>query len=223
MNDAWSGYAHIDHFFRLAHSMESSGHKWIVFHCIAKHHQLCAADTLTVSGCFCRLFDDPPHQLHCIHVDAGLGRSHIDGGTYQISLRKCLRDGCNQPFICNGHTLLHQCRIAADKINPAGLCSLIQCMCKTGIIRITARSCYQSDRRHGDPLIDDWNTKLHLDLLGFCHQILCRPADLVVDLLTGFINIFIAAAKQRDTHRNRTDIQMLLLDHLNRRKNIFLI
>ena len=223
MDDSRSGYAHIDHFFRLAHTMERSGHKRIVFHCIAEHHQLSTAYTLAVCGCFCRLFYDLPHQLHCIHVDAGLGRSHVDGGTYQISLRQCLRDRCDQPSVSIGHTLLHQRRIAADKIDTAGLSRLIQCMRKAGIIRITAGSGYQSDRCHRDPLIDNRNTKLHLDLLGFCHQILCRTANLVVDLLTGFINIFVAAAKQRDAHRNRTDIQMLLLDHLNRRKNIFLI
>ena len=78
----------------------------------------------------------------------------------------------------------------------------------------------QRDGCDGNPLIDDGNAEFPLDLFSRCDQALCIAADLVVDLFTRTLCASVRAGEERDAHRDRADIQMLLVDHTDRFQNI---
>ena len=53
-----AGNAHVDDALRLAHAVEGAGHKGVVLHRVAEHHQLGAADAVPVRGALGGILDD---------------------------------------------------------------------------------------------------------------------------------------------------------------------
>ena len=214
INNAGAGNAHIELTFRLAYAVECACHKGVILHSIGKYHQFRTAKAVVFLGDISGLFDDLAHFGYGIHIDTGLGRTHIDAGADISGLGHCLGNGIHQDPVALGTTLLHQSRKAANKVDAASLCRLIHSDRQRYVgISITAVT-NDGDRSYRDPLVDDGNAKLPLDLLADLHQILCTASDLVVDLPGADLDIRVRAIQQGNTHSDCTDIQVALVDHI---------
>ena len=64
--------------------------------------------------------------------------------------------------------------------------------------------------------MNDRNTVLLADKFASLNELSCISADLVIDPVAGFFNCGSSAVHKRDTHSDRTDIQMLAVEHLHR-------
>ena len=71
-NDAGAGNSHMDLTVGLTNAVESACHEGIVLNGIAENHQLCSADTVTVSSSLSGLLNDLTHKSNGVHVDTGL-------------------------------------------------------------------------------------------------------------------------------------------------------
>ena len=74
---------------------------------------------------------------------------------------------------------------------------------------------HQSHGGDGDALVDDGDAKFQLDLFTGGHQTFGVAADLVIDLPAGFHRVAVAAGEQGDAHGDGTDVQVLLVDHVD--------
>ena len=164
MHHARAGNAHIDDALRLTDTMECTGHKGVILHRIGENNQLSAAQTILVSGNFRRFLDNPAHFCHSIHIDAGLGRTHIHRGADTVGSGQGLGDGTDQLPIAFRAALLHQGRKTADEVDTALFCRFIQGLGDGHIGVCFASSGHQGNGRDGDPLIDDGNTKFPLNI-----------------------------------------------------------
>ena len=215
MHYARAGDAHVDDGLRLAHTVERTGHKGVIFHRIAEHHQLGAAKAGLLSGAQGGLFHCLPHEPHGVHVDARSGGTHVDRGADVLGAGQGFRNGGDELPIAIGHALLHQGGVAADEVDAAGLGRPIHGLCKGDVIRGVAGRRHQSHGGDGNALIDDGDAEFQLDLFAGGHQTFGVAADLVIDLSAGFHRIAVAAGEQGDAHGDGTDVQVLLVDHVD--------
>ena len=206
IHHARTGNAHVNDPFCLAHAVESAGHEGVVLHGVAEHHQLGAAKTVPVRRPGGGILDDAAHELHGIHIDAGTGGANVDAGAHQLRPVQGLRNGADQLFVGKGHSLLHQCGIAADKVDAAGLCRPVQRHCEGYIVLRLAGSGHQSHGGHGDPLVHNGDPEFMLDVLAGLDQLFRIPGDFLVDLVTGLLRIGIAAAQEGNTHGDGADV-----------------
>ena len=98
---------------------------------------------------------------------------------------KCLRNGTDQKLIRLRHSLGNKCRITTDQVHSNRLCRTVKCIRdRHKILRGLAGSASdQSDRCHGNTLVDDWNTIVILNTLTNRHQIPGNGCNLVVNIL----------------------------------------
>ena len=196
--------------------MEGAGHERVVLHSVGKHHQLHAGTALALGRFFRRLADDLAHERHCVHVDPGPGGGHIDRGADVAGGGQCVGDGQDQPPVSYGHALVHQSGEAADQVHPAGRRRLIHGYRKGNIVLGVAALGHHGDRRYGDALVDDGDPQLPLDGLAGGNQLFGAAGDLVVDLPGRDLRIGAAAVPQGDAHGDGSDVQMLVVDHVQR-------
>ena len=123
-----------------------------------------------------------------------------------------LRDAADERFISRRKALLHQRRIAADKIDANRLRSAFKR--ESVFNRISpARSSDHRNRGDGNTLVAERDAELPLDLLTRAHKALRPARDFLINAAAGLLNIRIAAIEQRDAHGDGADIEILLLDH----------
>ena len=195
--------------------MERARHEGVVLHRVAEHHQLGAAETAPIGGAFGRLLDGAAHGGHRVHVDARTGGAYVHGRTDVIGDGQRFGDGGHQLPVGGRGPLLYQSGKAADKIDAGRLGRIVHGHGK-GHIALTLGGA--GDQRHGcdrNALVDDGDAELPLDGLAGRHQPVRLPGDLLVDLPAGGLGVGIGAVQQGDAHRNGTDIQMLLVDHMD--------
>ena len=163
-----------------------------------------------------RFLDDFTHPRHGVHIDTGLRRADVDARADNIRLRQRLRNCAQQLFIARCKALLHERREPADEVHTAGLRRLVHRQRKGHIVLRLAASGNQSHRRHGDALVDDWDTELALDGLAGFDEVFGLMADFIVNFLAAATRILARAVQKRNAHRDRADVQMLLVDHVDR-------
>ena len=215
VHHAGAGHAHVDDGVGLTHAVEGTSHEGVVLHGVAEHHQLGAAKAGLLSGAQGGLFHCLPHEPHGVHVDARSGGTHIDRGADVLGAGQGFRNGCDELPIAIGHALLHQGRVAADEVDAAGLGRPIHGLGEGDVIRGIAGRRHQSHGGDGNALIDDGDAEFQLDLFAGGHQTFGVAADLVIDLPAGFHRIAVAAGEQGDAHGDGTDVQVLLVDHVD--------
>ena len=115
-----------------------------------------------------------------------------------------------------GHALVDQGGKTADKIDAADAGRLIHCLGEGHIAVCTAALCHQGDGRDGDALVDDGDAQLRLDGAAHGHQALGAAADLVIDLLGAAGGVGIGAVPQRHAHGDGSDIELLMVEHIDR-------
>ena len=95
-----------------------------------------------------------------------------------------MRNAIDEATIAVAHALLHEGGKSADKVDAYSLCRTVQGLCnRHKVLRALAGcSADKGDRCHGDPLVDDRDPEIALDLFSGRDQVLCECRDLVVDL-----------------------------------------
>ena len=124
-----------------------------------------------------------------------------------------LGNGLDQRICAGNRALLHEGGKTADEVNAECLCGSFQRLCQAHVARGRKCSAHVGDRRHGDALVDNRNAVRMLKLLANANEILCLGGDLVIDLRLQARGIVGDTIEQRDSHRNRTDIEVFLADH----------
>jgi hypothetical protein len=74
--------------------------------------------------------------------------------------------------------------------------------------------------RHGQPLVDDRDAVHLLDLLAHRNETLREAADLVVHLPARSVEIAVRAGEEGNAHRDRPDVQILVVDHADGFQNV---
>ena len=215
MDHAGAGHAHIDDLLGLPNAVEGPGHKGVVLHRIAEHHQLGAAEAALGGGALRGGLDGPAHEGHRIHVDARLGGAHIDGGAHHIGDGQRLGYGGDELFVRVCHPLVDQGGQAADEVNPHRLGSPVHGGGKGHIVLGAGRPGHQGHGGDRDAFVDDRDAELRLDIPAGAHQLVRRGGDLVVDLPAGGVGIRVAAVQQADAHGDGAHVQVLVVDHLD--------
>ena len=193
--------------------MEGAGHERIVFHRIAKHDELGAAQAILRSGQARSLYDGATHQRHRVHVDACLGRADVDRCADALSNGECLRNRRDQGRIAARHAFLHQRGKAAEEIDPDLFRRAVQVFGHQHIrVRIRALG-DQGDRRHRNAFVDDGDAVLGGNFFARAHQVLGEPADLLVGLRRRNGKIGMAAVTQADAHGDGANVEILHLHH----------
>ena len=65
---------------RLSRAVESTGHKRVIFGCIAENHQFGIAHAHVIFGQLGGLAHHAAHQANGVHIDAGFGGTDVDAG-----------------------------------------------------------------------------------------------------------------------------------------------
>ena len=211
-----AGHADAYHALGLAYPVERTRHKGVILNGVAEHDELRAAKAVLLACQMRRFLDDSSHQRHGVHIDTGLRRADVDARTHDIRLRQRLRNCAQQLFIARRKALLHERGKAADEVHAAGLRRLVHRQRKGHIVLRPAASGDERHRCHGDALVDDRDTELALDGLAGFDKVFGLMADFIVNFLAAATRILARAVQKRNAHRDRADVQVLLVDHVDR-------
>mgnify|MGYP000526724934 CR=1 FL=1 len=175
------GYTDAYNCIGLTHAVERACHKRVILNRVAEYDKLRTAKAIAFLRQFSRLFDCLSHEPHRVHVNTRFRCGNVDTRADKVCLGQRLRDGSDQPTVAGGHALLHKSGEASDEIHAAGLCGAVHRLGKRNKILRLARTCDQRDGRNGNAFIDDGNAEFPLDLAARRDQMLCLPADLVMN------------------------------------------
>ena len=220
LDHARAADANVDGFLRFADAMKRPSHEGIVLDGIGKDDEFGATQTIPVCRQLSRLLDNLPHFTDGIHVDAFLGGADIDRGADALRHGQRLGNRTDQDAVALAVAFLHQRGKAADEIHPERTGGLVERTRESHVIVVVRRASHQRHRRDGDSFVDDRNAEFEFELIADRDQIFGIAADFLVDPAPRFFSVRIAAVEQRNPHGDGADIQLLLIDHLDRFKNI---
>ena len=200
---------------RLSRAVESTGHKRVIFGCIAENHQFGIAHAHVIFGQLCSLAHHAAHQANGVHIDAGFGGTDVDAGADQVGFGQRTGNAFDQTHIAGGKALMHQSTVTADKVDADRLGSGIQRFGKPHGVGVRCSAQQHGDGRYADALVDNGNAIVRADLVDNGNQVPRQTGDFVIDFLTGFFAIGINAVQQADAHGNGTHIKVFCGQHLD--------
>ena len=203
--------------------MERARHERVILDGIAEDDELRAAEAVALARQLRRFLHDLPHAAHGVHVDAGLRRRNVDACADEIGLGQRARDGGQQPPVALGAALVDERGKSADEVHAAGLCRGVHRLREGDIVLRLACPGDERNGRDGDALVDDGDAELPLDLAAGGHEVFRRAADLVVNFLRTALCVRICAIQQRDPHCDGADVEMLMVDHIDRGHDVRVI
>ena len=210
-----AGNADMDLAVRLSRAVESTGHKRVIFGCIAENHQFGIAHAHVIFGQLGGLAHHAAHQANGVHIDAGFGGTDVDAGADQVGFGQCTGNAFDQTHIAGGKTLMHQSTVTANKVDADRLGSGIQRFGKPHGVGVRCSAQQHGDGRYADALVDNRNAIVRADLVDNGNQVPRQTGDFVIDFLTGFFAIGINAVQQADAHGNGTHIKVFCGQHLD--------
>ena len=223
LHDARAGDADMDRGISLRHTVKSAGHEGIIFDRITEFDELRASIGVLVLRELCRFLYDLAHALHRIHIDASLGRTDSDRAADALRRSECLRNGVDELLVRSTHAAIDECGEAAQDVDADSVSCALQCLCDRHIAGSRKPARHQRDRRHRDAAVDDRHTVFSGNVMGDLGEMLCLPADGIVDLVAKGLLIIRYAGKERDPHGNGTHIELVLVKHALRCQNVFYI
>ena len=214
-HSARAGNAHMDLAVRLAGAVESTGHEGVILRGIAEHHQLGSADALTVGGQLAGFLYGLAHQLDGVHVQTGLGGTDVYRAAHDVGLGQCAGDGLDQAAVTGRKALVHQCAVAAHKVDAHLFAGGVQRFCKVHGVCVRAGTQQHGNGGNADALVDDGDTVLGADVLHGGDKVRGLGGDLVVDVLAGLFGVRVDAVQQADAHGHGAHVQIILREHLD--------
>ena len=208
-------HANVHHDVAFRHAVERARHERVVVGRVAQHHKLRAADRVAFLRALSGGLHDLAHQAHGVHVDAGLGGSHVHARAHALRLGKRLRDGADEKLVGGRHALRDDGRIAAEKVDAEFARGIVERARYLHEVlgRAAAGGADNGDRRHRNALVDDWDAEVAGDVLASLHERTCVAHELLADGAACGGHIARCTVKKRYAHRNRSHVQILVLDH----------
>ena len=203
--------------------MERTRHKRVIINRVGEYDELGAAHRVVVLCQLGRLLDDAPHQADSIQIHARLGRRDVDRRADQIGLGQRLGNGVDEDLITLGKALLHKGGKTADKVYAGRACRAVKRLGKRHIAISVGHRADHRDRGDRNALVDDRDAQLALDLLTGRNQLLRAAGDLIIHLVRKHVDVVAGEVSQRNAHRDRADVKVLLLDHLDGFQNILCV
>lgn len=108
---------------------------------------------------------------------------------------------------------MDQCREATQEVDTQCFGRTVQCVSQRGQVLCRGTCRNLRDWRDGDALVGNRDAVLALQVLGHRHQVLGLARDAVVNLLAHAVQVLVCAAIKRDSHRDGTQVKVLLADH----------
>ena len=211
-HDSRARDSYAQHAVGFSHTVEGARHERVVFYCIAEHYKLCSSYALRIGRHLGGFPDLPTHELHSVHIDAGLRRAYVYRRTHESGLSKCARNGIDQLSVAGAEALLDKSRITSDKVDAYLVSGAVERLCIKH--RVSAGdACEHRDRSHAHSLIDDRYAVLVAYGIRGLHQTAGEAADLVVYLRARPVYVRIGAVQQRYPHSGRSYIQIIVSDH----------
>ena len=112
-----------------------------------------------------------------------------------------------------GKALLDQRRETADEVDTDSLGGAVHGLSDRYIRIGLAGIGRNGNRRYRNAFMNDRNAILRLDILTGFHEELCRFRNLVIDILAELVDIRMRAVTERDAHRDRTHVELVLRNH----------
>ena len=203
--------------------MERARHERIVLHGVGKHDELGAAEPAARLRPARRRLDDATHPRNGVHVDPGARGGDVDRRANALRHRQCLRNAGDEAAVRLGHALLYERGKPADEIDAERLSRTVKGFGKRHVVHRRRRRRHLRHRGNGHALVDDRNAVLGFDRLARAHKLPRHTRHLVVDLAAGSLRIGVSAIVQRNAHRDRPNVEMLLFDHADGFKNLPLV
>ena len=213
LDHARSADANADDLIRLSYAVKSPSHKRIVPRRIAEYHQFGAAQCLLIPCQFSRTLDYLSHFAYTIHIDSRFRRTEIHGRANEICGSKCLRNGINQDTIAMRKSFFHQCGKTTDKIDTDLFCGPVHRFCYRYVCIRPAGIRSNSNRRDRYTLMNNRNSVFGFNILTGFYQKFRRFCNLVIHIPAKLFHIGMCAIPQRNPHRDRPHIELVLRDH----------
>ena len=219
LDDAWTRDAHVDHDVGLAHAEVGARHERHVLRNIAEDDELGAADGVTVGRGRGHVEDALAHELHGVHVDAGLGRAHVDRGTDAVRGGKGLGKRVDEVAFSGRHALFNERTEAADEVDAHVLGAVVEHAARLDHLVAREARADGGHRAHRNSLVDDGNAVAVADDVAGFNELLGVPEDLAADLVGERVEVGGRAVEERDTHRDGSDIEVFRTKHGQSRKD----
>ena len=200
--------------------MESTRHKGVILGNVRKHHQLCTAYRLLISGEICSFLDNAAHFSNSVHIYTRLGRRHVYRGADKVCFGKSVGDRLDKTRRICGKALLNQRAVAADKVYAESMRGSVKSFRYANVILGRIFAAHERYRRYRHTLVDYRDTKLLFDITANADEVLGSLGYLVVNSVAHDIYVIRRAVVKRDTHSYRSDIKVLLFYHIYSFKNI---
>src|SRR5699024_1779689 len=201
-----------DHRVQLLDAVEGTSHERVITDRVGEDYELRTGDgglVLRQLGCF---FDDPAHQADGVHVHAGTGGRNVHRAADRAGGGQCLGDGADEPLVRGRRALLDERGVATDEVHAELAGGTVQSLGDLHRVTLHAGG-DEGDGGDGDTLVHNRDPELALDALTHGHQVAGALGHAIVDRLRRGLHGGAGAANERDAHRDRADIQAVVLDH----------
>ena len=215
VDNAGARDADINHHIGFAHTEIGSRHKRHVLRNVAEHNELGAADAVAVGRCIGCFHDFLAHEAYGIHVDAALGRAHIDRRADAIGCGQGFRQRIDEIALAWRHAFFYQGAEASDEVHADFFGAFVEDAADAHHL-IGRKACAnRADGRDGDALVDDGNAVAVAYAVAGFHQTFGVLEDLAAHFKFEDIEIVARAVEKVDAERYRAHIEMLAAKHID--------
>ena len=212
-DDTGTGDTDVDDTVGFAGAVERACHEGVVFHGVAEDDQLGGSDTFPVGRFLGAFPDDVAHEGDRVHIDTGLGGTDVDAGADMVRDGQCFGDGADESLIAGSKAFLDEGGISAEVVGAHFRGGALQDFC------VFDRVSAAGSEKHGDggdrdPLVDDGDAVLTLDVFAGPDEMLRFADNLLVDAVAGPVDVRVRAVEQRNAHGDGTDVEVFLVDHV---------
>ncbi len=218
-DDTGTGDTDVDDAVGLAGTVEGACHEGVVFDRVAEDDELGRGDAFPVGRLFGAFADDLSHEGDGIHVDARFRGTDVDAGADVVRDGQRFGDGADEGFIARCEAFLDEGRVAAEVVGAHFFRGALQ---GQGVLdRVSAaRGEDHGNGRDGDPLVDDGDAVLPLDVFPGPDEVRRLADDLLVDAVAGPVDVRVGAVEQGNAHGDGSDVEVLLVDHVDRFEDV---
>ena len=212
---AGTGDAHVDDHVGLADAEIGAGHEGHVLRNVGEHHELGAAYAVAIFGGVGHLDDLAAHESHGVHVDAGLGGSHVDGGTDAVGGGERFGQGVDERAVTGGHALFDQGAETSEKVDARLLGGFVKHLAGAHHL-VGVEAC--ADDGHGtdaDALVHHGNAVSCAHFVAVFHQVGGIFGYFGAYLVGEHVEVVADAVEEADAEGDGANIEMFVAEHVD--------
>ena len=214
LDHAGAGNAHVDHHIGLAHAEVRARHEGHVLRNVGEHHQLGAAEAVTVAGGFGDIKDALAEQGHGIHIDAGARRGHVDGGADAVRGGEGFRQGIDKIALAGRDAFFHQRAEAAEEVDARVLGGFVEHLASPHHLIAGEGRAHHPDGADADALVDDGDAELVAHFVAGGDEFGGVFGDLGAHPVGEHVEIVAGAVEKADAERHGTHIEVFVAQHV---------